>query len=192
MTEARNNQHKHIALLSLLALGMFGFAYTLVPLYEVFCEVTGLNGKTSGRAADTTTISSYVSDHREVTIQFLAQVSNGMPWEFRPTEHQLQVRLGEINSTDYYARNRANQAVTGQAVPSVAPGYSAEYLHKVECFCFTQQHLEAGEDLLMPVKFYISDNLPEEVHTLSLSYTLYTVPTAQATSSVAILSSNQQ
>ena len=190
MIETRNNQRKHVFLLSLLAFGMFGFAYALVPLYEVFCEVTGLNGKTAGRAADPAIISQ-ISD-RKVTIQFLAHVGNGMPWEFRPTENQLRVRLGEINSTDYYARNLATQAVTGQAVPSVAPGYAAEYLHKIECFCFTQQLLEDGEDRRMPVRFYIGDDLPKEIHTLSLSYALYKVPTVQTTSTVAMLASDQQ
>ena len=182
MTETRNNQRKHVVLLSLLAVGMFGFAYALVPLYQVFCEVTGLNGRTSGTAADPVTISEVVATDREVTIQFLANVGNGMPWEFRPAVHQLRVRLGEINTTDFYARNRAAQAVTGQAVPSVSPGYAAKYLHKVECFCFRQQYLEAGEDRNMPLRFYIGDDLPEEVRTLSLSYTLFKVPTVKAVS----------
>ncbi len=190
MTDTHNNQRKHVILLFSLALAMFGFAYALVPLYQVFCELTGLNGKTSGRAADPITVSQ-VSE-REVRIQFLAHVGNGMPWEFRPTEHQLRVRLGEINTTDYYARNRAAQAVTGQAVPSVSPGYAAKYLHKVECFCFTQQHLEAGENQNMPVKFYIGDDLPEEIHTITLSYTLFKVPAVQDTSSNAKIANNQQ
>ena len=189
MTETPNIQRKHVILLCSLAVAMFGFAYALVPLYQVFCEVTGLNGKTSGRVAEVPTISQ--ASDREVTIQFLAHVGNGMPWEFRPTEHQLRVRLGEINTTDYYARNRAAQAVTGQAVPSVSPGYAAKYLHKVECFCFTQQHLEAGENQNMPVKFYIGDDLPEEIHTITLSYTLFKVPAVQDTSSIAKLASNQ-
>jgi len=178
MTVTRNSQRKSVVLLASLALGMFGFAYALVPLYEVFCEVTGLNGRTSGRAADPRGASDGRSDSsdREVTIQFLAHVGNGMPWEFRPTEHRLRVRLGEMNTTEYYARNRAAQSVTGQAVPSVSPGYAAKYLHKVECFCFTQQHLEAGADQNMPVRFYLANDLPEEIHTLSLSYTLFKVP----------------
>ena len=182
MIETHNNQRKHIALLILLAVGMFGFAYALVPLYEVFCEVTGLNGKTSARPSDITTISQnqVVASDREVTIQFLANVNNGMPWEFRPATHQLRVRLGEINTVNFYARNRAAQVVTGQAVPSVSPGLAARYLHKVECFCFTQQRLEAAEDRHMPLRFYISDDLPEEIHTLSLSYTLFKVPTVKA------------
>ncbi len=198
MTEARNNprnnQSKHVVLLACLAVGMFGFAFALVPLYQVFCEITGLNGKTSGRAADPVAISQVraAPSGREVTVQFLASVSNGMPWEFRPTEHQLRVRLGETNTTDYYARNRAAQAVTGQAVPSVAPGYAAKYLNKVECFCFTQQHLEAGEDRQMPLRFYIGEDLPQEIHTLTLSYTLFKVPGVQATNSLANLASNLQ
>ena len=189
MNETPNTQRKHVVLLLSLAVGMFGFAFALVPLYEVFCEVTGLNGKTAGRAAGPATVSQVSG--REVTIQFLAHVGNGMPWEFRPTEHQLRVRLGEVNTTDYYARNRAAQAVTGQAVPSVSPGYAAKYLHKVECFCFTQQHLDAGEDQQMPVRFYIGDDLPEEIHTLTLSYTLFKVPAAQAASSMPSLASSQ-
>ena len=177
MNDTRHNQRKQVILLSTLAVGMLGFAYALVPLYEVFCEITGINGKTSGRVADPSTVAEVlIESDRVVTIQFLGQVANGMPWEFRPTEHQIQVRLGEINTTDYYARNRAAQAVTGQAVPSVTPGYAAKYLHKVECFCFSQQLLEAGEEVRMPVKFYVDVELPEEVRTLSLSYTLFRVP----------------
>ena len=178
MNHTRNIPRKQVILLGSLAVGMFGFAFALVPLYEIFCELTGLNGKTSGRAADAAEVSSVqvVNSEREVTIQFLANVGNGMPWEFRPTEHQLRIRPGEINTTDYYARNRAAQAVTGQAVPSVSPGNAARHLHKIECFCFTQQRLEAGEDQHMTVKFYIDDELPEDIRTLTLSYTLYKVP----------------
>ncbi|MCH8058615.1 MAG: cytochrome c oxidase assembly protein [Proteobacteria bacterium] len=179
MTETHNNQRKQFILLLSLAVGMFGFAYAMVPLHPVFCEVTGLNGRSSMGAADPIAISQVAPSDREVTIQFLANVSHGMPWEFRPTVQQLRVRLGEMYATDYYVRNRATQAVTGQAVPSVAPGYAAKYLHKVECFCFTQQHLDSGEDQHMPVRFYISNDLPEEVQTLTLSYTLFKVPAAQ-------------
>jgi cytochrome c oxidase assembly protein subunit 11 len=177
MTEHRNNQRKQVIGLVSLAVGMLGFAYALVPLYEVFCEVTGLNGKTPGRSVTLEEVAqqTVISD-REVTIQFLAHVGNGMPWEFRPTENRLRVRLGEVNTTDFYARNRSAQAVTGQAVPSVAPGYGAKYLHKVECFCFRQQRLEGGEAQHMPLRFYVGTDLPEEIHTLSLSYTLFKIP----------------
>lgn len=173
MTGNRKPQRKHTAMLALLAAGMFGFAFALVPLYEVFCELTGLNGKTSGRAVDT--ITAVPDSDRVVTIQFLAQIGKGLPWEFRPTEHELQVRPGEMHTTLYYARNRADQAVTGQAVPSVTPGLAALHLKKIECFCFNQQRLAANQDLEMPVQFFIDADLPKDIHTLTLSYTMYPV-----------------
>ena len=179
MTGSRNRQRKHTALLLLLAVGMFGFAFALVPLYDVFCELTGINGKTSGQVAVSEQVSPILE--REVTIQFLAHVGRGMPWEFRPTESRLRVRLGEINETRFYVRNHANQAVTGQAVPSVTPGLAARYLHKIECFCFTQQTLDAGDEMEMLVKFYMDIDLPADINTLSLSYTLFPVTVARTT-----------
>ena len=179
MSDSRTSQRKQTVLLLLLAVGMFGFAFALVPLYNLFCEVTGLNGKTSAQAV--TSVPAPQSVGREVTIEFLAHVGRGMPWEFRPTQGRLRVRLGEINETTFYVRNFASQAVTGQAVPSVTPGQAARYLHKIECFCFTQQTLDAGEEMEMPVKFYMAEDLPAEVSTLTLSYTLFPVPVAQTT-----------
>lgn len=159
--------------LGLVAVAMFGFAYALVPMYEVFCEITGINGKTSSEAALVANTQA-VSD-REVTIQFVAKVSKGMPWEFRPTESKIKVRLGEMNVTQYYARNRAAINVIGQAVPSVAPGHAAPHLMKVECFCFNQQPLDAGAETEMGVQFYVSADLPDDVHTLTLSYTMFPI-----------------
>ena len=177
MSSPRNSQSRHTKLLILLAVGMFGFAFALVPLYETFCELTGLNGKTSQKAArfeERSDPRAPPSD-RLVTVQFLAHVGRGMPWEFRPTEQSLQVRLGEMYTTQFYARNRASHTVTGQAVPSVSPGVGALYLHKTECFCFTQQLLEANEEMDMPVTFFVDPELPAEINTISLSYTLYRV-----------------
>jgi cytochrome c oxidase assembly protein subunit 11 len=164
---------RQAAYLVLLAAGMFGFAFALVPLYEVFCEITGLNGKTGSEPAALVGTAD-VSD-REVTVQFTAMVARGMPWEFRPTENKLDVKLGEIHTTEFYVRNRANRDISGQAVPSVAPGYAARHLNKIECFCFTQQHLAADGEMLMPLQFFVSTDLPDEVNTLSLSYTMFLV-----------------
>lgn len=177
MQKTPNNQRKHLALLLVLCVGMFGFAFALVPLYDVFCELTGLNGKTSDRVVYAKQISP-ITD-RYVTVQFLAHVGNGMPWEFRPTENKLRVRPGEMNTTMFYVRNRANQAVTGQAIPSVTPGLAALHLHKTECFCFNQQKLEAGKEMEMPLTFYVDAELPAEINTLSLSYTLFRVEPIQ-------------
>jgi cytochrome c oxidase assembly protein subunit 11 len=182
MSKAHNSQRKHTALLFMLAVGMFGFSFALVPLYETFCELTGLNGKTSAQVVFNGPQAP--REDRLVTIQFLAQVGTGMPWEFRPMEHQLLVRPGTLYTTEFYVRNRASQPVTGQAIPSVSPGLAALYLHKTECFCFTRQQLDGGEKMEMPVTFFIDTDLPEEIKTLSLSYTLYRVKpiqTAQVT-----------
>lgn len=178
--DRRARLRRHAGLLAVAALGMFGFAWALVPLYEIFCEITGLNGRTSGQTAPSAFVAAPASPaadtiQREVTVQFLASVGRGLPWEFRPTEGRLRVRLGEVAETRYLARNFASRMVTGQAAPSVTPAYASRYLHKVECFCFTQQHLEAGEQIEMPVYFYVAEDLPPDVETLTLSYTMYPV-----------------
>ena len=178
---------KHTVLLAAVAVGMFGFAFALVPLYTIFCEITGLNGKPSGQAATSVPVVATASEmiEREVTVQFLAHVSRGMPWEFRPAEGRLRVRLGEVVETTYTARNFANRILAGQAVPSVTPGYAARYLHKVECFCFTQQYLEASEEADLPVYFYVGEDLPSDIGTLTLSYTMYPVASDTRQSSVS-------
>jgi len=166
-----------MAMLALLAVGMFGFAFALVPLYEVFCELTGLNGKTSAR--EVVTNPERVDRERTVTVQFLARVGKGLPWEFRPTEHSMRVQPGEIHTTHYYVRNRAGKTVTGQAVPSVSPGQAALHLKKIECFCFTQQQLLANEEREISLRFYVDAELPREINTLTLSYTMFPVPELQ-------------
>jgi len=165
-------------ILALLAVCMFGFAFALVPLYEVFCQLTGLNGKIAGAAVvrdQTPAADTDRPEGREITIQFLTQVSNGMPWEFRPLERQLSVKPGESYSTRFYVRNRARQPVTGQAIPSVSPAAASLHLHKTECFCFDRQQLQAGETLEMPVTFIVDRDLPKEIQTLSLAYTLFRI-----------------
>lgn len=171
MTQTRDRQGKHLALLLLLAVGMFGFAFALVPLYDVFCEITGLNGKTSGRARASDIV--VQEPDREVTVQFLGYAGNGMPWEFRPMDNELRVQPGKMYTTRFYARNRAGRSVIGQAVPSVSPGRAAVYLRKTECFCFVQQRLDAGEAMEMPVSFYVDADLPKDIGTLTLSYTFF-------------------
>tara|TARA_Y100000815_G_scaffold263345_1_gene277810 strand:+ start:27 stop:605 length:579 start_codon:yes stop_codon:yes gene_type:complete len=191
MTDLTNNSkvYRGTIMLCVLAVGMFGFAYALVPLYDVFCELTGINGKTSGQSVELLETES--DSGRVVTVQFLARVGNGMPWEFRPATHQYKVKLGQTSITNYYARNRATYAVTGQAVPSISPGHTAEYVKKVECFCFNQQELEAGEETNMPVKFYISEELPDDVNTVTLSYTMFKAPARKPPTHTAMLSSNR-
>jgi cytochrome c oxidase assembly protein subunit 11 len=159
--------------LLLVVMGMFGFGFALVPLYDVFCDLTGLNGKTAGVYRPTEQIE--IDKDRIVTVQFMANNNDGMTWEFRPTQRSVKVHPGELNSVTFYASNPTAKAMIGQAVPSVSPFHVASHLHKTECFCFEQQLLEANEEREMPLRFIIDRDLPEDVNTLTLSYTLFDV-----------------
>jgi cytochrome c oxidase assembly protein subunit 11 len=158
--------------LGLVAIAMFAFGYALVPLYDVLCEVTGLNGKT-GRA-EATAVSRPAED-RWVTVEFTGTSMRGLPWEFRPAQASMRVRPGELSVALYEARNTADEAVTGQAVPSVAPNRAASYFKKIECFCFSQQTLKAGETRQMPVRFVVSPELSKDVTTVTLSYSFFNI-----------------
>lgn len=157
--------------LILVSLGMFAFGFALVPLYDVFCQITGLNGKT-GRV-DVQAAGVKVDTDRWVTVEFTASVAQGLPWEFRPVVKKMRVHPGELVSAAYYARNLANAGVTGQAVPSVSPGLAAAHFKKLECFCFSSQELKAGEGREMPLRYVVQPDLPPEINTISLSYTFF-------------------
>lgn len=171
--ENRPDQAKTIRQLLMVVVGMFAFGFAMVPLYDLVCEVTGLNGKTAGQyqAAD----QQMVREDRLVTIQFLASNNADMPWEFRPKVRKLKVHPGQMYTTEFLARNVTSDTMVAQAVPSVAPNRAAQYLHKTECFCFEQQQLASGEGLDMPLRFIIDSEIPEDVTTLTLSYTLFDV-----------------
>ena len=158
--------------LGIAAVLMFGFGFAMVPLYDVFCDITGINGKT-GRIAQEEALSQKVDEDRLVTVEFLATVHSDLPWEFRPMVRKIKVHPGEITEVNYYARNKTDKLVAGQAVPSLAPGLAAKYFNKTECFCFTRQALGPGEGKEMPLRFIVDPALPENVRTVSLSYTFY-------------------
>ena len=164
---------KTIRQLIFVVVGMFGFGFAMVPLYDVLCDVTGFNGKTAGKY--TATEVQDVREDRLVTIQFLANNNANMPWEFRLKVRTMKVHPGKLNTAEFYVRNVTGETMVAQAVPSVTPFHAAEFLHKTECFCFEQQQLEAREDLDMPLRFIIDSQIPEDVKTLTLSYTLYDV-----------------
>ncbi len=156
--------------LATAAVLMFGFGFALVPLYEVFCDITGLNGKNfnEGPAA----ISS-IDRSRTVKVQFVTVNPADMPWEFRPNERTMRVFPGEDKVTAFYAKNPTPEWMVAQAVPSVTPSEAAPYLHKVNCFCFDRQPLEAGADTEMPLVFVVDPELPKHISTITLSYALY-------------------
>jgi cytochrome c oxidase assembly protein subunit 11 len=164
--------------LLLFTVGMFGFGFALVPLYDLFCDVTGLNGKT-GVADAKAVAASRVDTSRWVTVEFTGQV-NGLAWDFRPMQNKIRVHPGEAVVVKYYAHNRGIETAAGNAVPSVSPGKAAAHFKKVQCFCFTRQELKAGESREMSVQFLVEYDLPKEVKTLTLSYAFFNADKTQA------------
>jgi cytochrome c oxidase assembly protein subunit 11 len=153
-----------------ITVAMFGFGYLLVPIYEVFCEITGLGGRTSNEAA---TVAVAPDMSRSVRVEFVASVNANGPWEFRPEVPSMTVHPGQMYTTTYWARNLRDLDVVGHAVPSVAPGTAARYFNKTECFCFTEQQFAPNEGRDMPVIFIIDPDLPAHVETVTLSYTFF-------------------
>lgn len=168
-SEQRNIRRTGFKLLA-VALGMFAFGYALVPLYSVICEVTGLNGKTGRVEAKN---NGEVDTSRWVTVEFTGNSMHGLPWEFSPEQKSVRVHPGATTVVYYQARNTASEAITGQAVPSVAPNKAAAHFKKIECFCFTKQTLKAKETVQMPVRFVVDANLPQTVNTVTLSYAFF-------------------
>jgi len=157
-----------------VTLGMFCFGFALVPLYDVFCDYTGLNGKTGVQYVSEEQMQ--VDTSREITVEFIASTGDGMPWEFKPLTHAVTVHPGEATRIEYIARNKTQRDIVGRAVPSVAPGQAAAYFQKTECFCFTEQVLKAGEEKVMPVVFIVDPAIDEDVHEITLSYTFFKQP----------------
>lgn len=153
---------------------MFGFGFALVPLYDVFCDITGLNGKTGEQFVSAEPIQ--IDTSREIKVEFLANLNAEMPWEFEPLTNVVKVHPGEAARIEYVARNKTNRDIVGQAVPSVSPGLAAAHFQKTECFCFTEQVLKAGEEKIMPVVFMIDPSVDEDVREVTLSYTFFIKP----------------
>lgn len=169
--------------LVVVAVAMFAFVFVvMVPLYNVLCDALGINGKTSGEAY--VAAQAGVDESREITIQFVATNNDGMPWDFGPSQTMMQVHPGASNSTVFLARNPMPEAMVAQAIPSVSPSRAAEYFHKTECFCFNQQPLDGRSAAEMPLQFIIDRDLPDDIRTITLSYTLFDV-TAMAQGAVA-------
>ena len=188
MTKKNEGNKKVVQNLLFAALGMFCFGFALVPLYDVFCEYTGLNGKTGVQ---------YVSEQqmqidttREIKVEFLANLNDGMPWEFKPLTYSVKVHPGEATRIEYIAKNNTDRDIIGRATPSVSPGQAAGYFQKTECFCFTEQLLKAGEEKLMPVVFIVDPAIDEDVHEITLSYTFFIKPGSEDTKAVTASKSN--
>ena len=157
--------------LVIVAAAMFGFGFALVPFYSKICEVTGINSVIKPDAVANT----QVDAARLVTIEFDSNLRSNLPWTFRPLQTSVSIHPGELTTVMYEIRNTSNRAATGQAIPSYGPQLAGRYFKKLECFCFTQQTLQPGEARQMPVQFVIEKRLPQDVNTITLSYTFFEV-----------------
>ena len=178
--------NKTIRNLTLTVLGMFAFGFLLVPIYDVFCEITGLNGKITGPSS-LTSEEIAEKEKREILIQFVTHNNESMPWTFKPEISQIKISTGTQYIGIFEFGNPTDQDMMGQVIPSVSPGRGAEYFHKTECFCFEQQKLLAGEKVKLPVIFIVDTNLPPEIGSLSLGYTLFDITEHMADNKVAAL-----
>ncbi|WP_432463897.1 MULTISPECIES: cytochrome c oxidase assembly protein [unclassified Agarivorans] len=165
--------HRRLVLrLLLVVVAMFGFGFALVPLYDVFCKVTGINGKTANQASELSTIA---PQKRSVTVEFITYVPRALNWQFGATVNRIKVHPGESLLVDFSATNQSALTTTVQAVPSVSPGLAANHFKKISCFCFQQQTLTPGQRQTMPLNFYIDPELPRDITTITLAYTLFAV-----------------
>ncbi len=167
--------HNHKPLVYKLVAGvclMFLFGFALVPLYDAFCDITGINGKTGGRIR---VAQDEVDTSRIIRLEFITHNNQDMPWEFYSTVPYVDIHPGEVKRVDFYARNTTDADMVGQTIPSVSPGVGAKYIKKTECFCFNHQPLEAGEAETMPVVFYLDPTIPNTIQEMTLSYTLFDI-----------------
>ncbi|AIT79985.1 cytochrome c oxidase assembly protein [Novosphingobium pentaromativorans] len=179
MTAATQQQrsNKKTALIALaIALGMLGLGYASVPLYRIFCQVTGYGGTT--KRVDASQAASIKDSGRTITVRFDANVARDMPWQFKPLQVTDTVSIGARDMALFWAKNDSDQTVTGTASFNVEPEQAAKYFNKIQCFCFTEQTLKPGEEVRMPVLYYIDpaildDPDNKDVELITLSYTFH-------------------
>mgnify|MGYP005991884051 CR=1 FL=1 len=154
---------------------MFGFGFLLIPLYDVFCEITGLNGKFELTAAtdDQLLDQSVIIPPRDLVLQFTSASDAQEIWQFHPAEAQIEVTTGQQYRTHFTLQNPTNETIEFTSIPSLSPGLAAEYLIKTECFCFQKQVLLPGEKVEMPLIFQLRTDLPKEYTKLTLAYRIY-------------------
>lgn len=171
---SRKNSAENAGLIRSLLLfitGMVAFTFiVLPPLYDAFCEVTGLGGRTNTSAA---TVEENVDTDREVRLEFVTTVNQYAPWTFDSKLDLMTIQPGKLHEAMFVAKNLTDRHKIAQAVPSVAPPQAAKYFKKLECFCFSQQEFTPGELKEMPVRFIVDSDLPEHIDTITLSYTFF-------------------
>jgi cytochrome c oxidase assembly protein subunit 11 len=184
---------KMVGKLVVVAAGMFGFGYALIPIYKHVCEALGINilalGEKQVPGASSARANSQVDLSRTITVEFDANARG--PWHFKPAQASIQVHPGELATVMYEFQNVQDRRMSAQAIPSYAPRNAAPHFNKIECFCFNQYTLEPGEKKQWPVAFVIDPKLPKDVTTITLSYTFFEVggktpPAPQAAAPVKV------
>lgn len=170
--QSRKNQRLAWVLLGIFV-GMVGLSFAAVPLYDLFCRVTGIAGTTQVSEAAPGAVG-----EQRVTIRFNADVNQRLPWRFEPEVRSMEVRIGEPNLAFYHAKNLSSRPTVGMAVYNVSPFQAGAYFHKVQCFCFDEQELGPGEEMAMGVSFFVDPAILEDprfrdMHTITLSYTFF-------------------
>ncbi|MEN8259835.1 MAG: cytochrome c oxidase assembly protein [Pseudomonadota bacterium] len=165
---------KLIRRLLFVAVAMFGFGFALVPIYDVFCDITGINGKTKGQAV-AGDAKFEMDANREITVEFLTSLNEKTPMTFRAEVVKMKVHPGRSYRVNYYAENVSGKRLMAQAIPSITPGPAAEYFLKTQCFCFSEQTFEPGEAKNMPLQFIVNPELPERYKTITLAYTFFDI-----------------
>jgi len=157
--------------LVVIALIMFGFGYALVPLYEAFCRVTGFGGKTD--IIEEVAANNAIAIDREVAVTFTSHSHSALPWEFKPITKGLDVQVGKVQDAYFYVKNYSDRPITGMSTFNVTPPRAGFHFKKTECFCFTKQVLQPGEEKEFVVRFMLDSQMPDDVAELTLSYTFF-------------------
>lgn len=175
-TARKNAKTGMLAMLG--AAAMLGLGYASVPLYDLFCRVTGFGGTTQVATEAEANAAAAAGTLREISIRFDASTARDMPWEFAPAQSTETVRIGQRDLATYVARNTTSQAITGTATFNVEPAQAGKYFNKIQCFCFTEQTLQPGQEVSMPVLFFVDpaileDEVIGDIEQITLSYTFH-------------------
>lgn len=175
---AANILHRGIVIkLMAFAVAMLGFTYLMVPIYNKACEIGWLDSR---REAQEIAKNSQVDATRSITVEFVANVNEQLPWKFEALQNSVKIHPGQLTHMAYRVTNLTGRDMVGQAVASFGPMQAGQFFKKIECFCFTKQPLKAGESKDMPVVFVVQPELPDDIHTITLSYTFFELKADEA------------
>ena len=176
--KTETNNKRVVGVSSLVVIAMFGFGFALIPLYDVFCDVLGINGSYQtiedgtydAKAETERALKNGVDESRTITMQFLVTDNDALDLEFKSRTKSLTMNPGQIKEVSYYVKNRSNKPMVLQAIPDITPNMAKKYLAKIECFCFQKQTLQPGEEKEMPLRFVVNSALPERYPVLTMTY----------------------